>query len=497
MKHFVIYTLTLFSIIIASCSDNDTFSTSYDNILTLESDTLTLDTVFSTIPTPHKHLMIHNLSGDGIRITNARLQSGNQSGFRVNINGSYLSKETGYQVSDIELRNGDSLRVFVELTSVANNDTLPRKVEDNIILTLENGRQQYININAYSWDVEVLRNHTIHNDTTIANPNGKPIVIYGTLTIDTAVTVTILPSTTLYFHNDAGIENYGTLKIKGEADHEVTLRCDRMDRMVSNLTYDNNPGQWGGIRIHDTSSDNEISFADIHGANNAIICDSSLHADKITLTLRNSTLHNLKGYGIHAVASNLIIENSQISNAFGGCVAIYGGNVTINNATIPQYYPFDARRGRALTFANHYAGNPLPLTLRVSNSLITGYANDVISWSYSEKDTTMQANFDHCQLRTDYHGADLPKEIIERDSLMFTNTTFEDPEDTVLYGRNTFKLFDTGLFFYDFHPVPPSPCIEKANPSTSLPTDRNGRTRNTEKPSIGCYEAYIPENETN
>ena len=45
---------------IVSCSDYDTFSVSYENCLTFETDTLTLDTCFSTIPTPHKKLMIYN-----------------------------------------------------------------------------------------------------------------------------------------------------------------------------------------------------------------------------------------------------------------------------------------------------------------------------------------------------------------------------------------------------------------------------------------------------
>ena len=75
----------------------------------------------------------------------------------------------------------------------------------------------------------------------------------------------------LYFHSNAGIDVKGTLRLAGEKDNEITLRCDRFDWMVSNLSYDNNPGQWNGIRFYSKSYNNEISYADIHGGTNAIV----------------------------------------------------------------------------------------------------------------------------------------------------------------------------------------------------------------------------------
>ena len=194
-------------------------------------------------------LLRRTTSGDGIRITNVRLQNGNQTGFRVNVNGTYLGELSGYKVNDLELREGDSLRIFVELTSANNLDTKPQPVSDNLIFTLESGVRQQINLKALSWDAFLLRNLTINNDTTISNPDGKPVVVYGNITVKEGKTLTIAPGTTIYFHDKAGIDVSGTLKAIGEQDNEITLRCDRLDRMVSNLTYDNNPGQWGGITL--------------------------------------------------------------------------------------------------------------------------------------------------------------------------------------------------------------------------------------------------------
>ena len=99
------------SLFFVSCNDKDTFGS---GTLTFEETVLSLDTCFSTVPTPHKTLMVYNNSGDGIRISRVYLERMNQTGFRVNVNGSYLGSDAGFQVSDMELREGDSLRVFVE-----------------------------------------------------------------------------------------------------------------------------------------------------------------------------------------------------------------------------------------------------------------------------------------------------------------------------------------------------------------------------------------------
>lgn len=482
MKNKICTYLTVaITMLLTACADDDTFSASYDKLLTFETDTLSLDTCFSTVPTPHKMFYVYNNSGDGIRIANVRLEGGNQTGFRVNVNGTYLSETSGYQTRDLELRNGDSLRVFVELTSRENGDTLPVLTEDNILFTLENNRKQRVNINAWSWDATLLKDYYVGGDSTteLSNINGKPIVVYGTLTVDSLSTLEVKPGTTLYFHNGAGIDVKGTLKLNGEQDKEVTLRCDRMDWMVSNLTYDNNPGQWGGIHFHPQSYNNEITYTDIHACTNAIVCDSALDSNKPKLYIANSTLHNMKGDGINAVCSKLSIENTQISNTFGRCIYISGGDINMNHCTIAQYYPFDARRGEALYFTNGNNGVARPLAMNVLNTMIKGYGDDVVTWSHGGTDDSLKVSFDHCIVRT-VPGDDY--------SYMFNNCILEDAEDTMTTARNSFILFDTDYFYYDFTPLKETPAIGAADATSSLPVDRRGKERSKETPDIGCYE---------
>lgn len=477
---------TAFCITIAAvftaCSDDDSFSSSSNSILRFDTDTLSFDTVFSTLPSPHKILMVHNNSGDGLRIRNVRLSKGNQTGFRVNVNGTFLGEKTGWQVNDLELRKNDSLRVFVELTSNNNNDTLPQIVSDDLVFTLESGIRQQIHLKAWSWDAFLLKNVTLDNDTTICNEKGKPIVVFGDLTVNEGATLTIAPGTTMYFHSNSGFNVKGSLNINGEKDNEIVLRCDRLDRMVSNLTYDNNPGQWGGIKIGAKSYNNVITYTDLHGATDAIVCDSSLESTKPKLIIKNSTIHNTKGNGIKAINSYVTIENSQISNVKDTCLAVKGGKLEVNNSTIVQYYPFDANRGPAFVYGSSFntADIPLKLKIDIKNSIIKGYADDVIYQTAETEDKDLTLHFANSLLRT--------PQAENRENVIFDNCVFEDVNDTLTNARNSFILFDTENFFYNFTPKEGTTVIGMANPQTALPEDRKGKTRNAEKPDAGCYE---------
>ena len=479
---YVIACLLLLSSLV-SCNDKDSFGS---GTLTFENTTLSLDTCFSTIPTPHKTLMVYNNSGDGIRISRVYLEKMNQTGFRVNVNGTYLGSDAGYQTRDMELREGDSLRVFVELTSRNNGDTIPKLLEDRLMFQLENGTMQYVTLNAYSWDAILMKDATLKKDSVISNVHHRPVVVYGTLTVDTNATVTIAKGTTMYFHSGAGIHVNGTLKIQGEKNeadkvNEVTLRCDRLDRMVSNLTYDNNPGQWGGIHFTEISHDNEFDYVDIHGATDAVACDSALNKDQTTLTLRHTTIHNTKGVGLSSNSCNIVMENTQISNTFGNCLSLLGGNVTMTHCTIAQYYPFDSARGYAMSFHNRKETVDYPLTLRAYNCLIKGYADDVMLWSANEADKAqLDASFTSCILRTS---------VPDGYQYVFTDCIFEDPVNQDYSPENSFVLFDTHDFFYDFTPKENTLPISKANGEYTLPTDRRGNERYSDQPhDIGCFE---------
>ena len=460
------------------CQDDDSFSTNVSNILSFSADTVKLDTVFSAVPTTTRTFWVHNESGDGIRCTKIRLERGNQSGFRVNVDGVYLGSESGYQASEVEIRKGDSIRVFVELTSPVNGRNKPWLVEDNLLFLLESGVTQKVNLNAYSWDAIKYRNLHITNDTTLTGD--RPIIVYGKLTVEEHATLTLAAGTTLYFHDGGGIDVYGRLCSQGEAGKEVILRGDRLDWMFDYLPYDLMSGLWDGIHFYETSYDNVMEFTDLHSSFNGIVCDSA-DVEKQKLTLKNMTVHNCQGKGLSTVNCKVTAENCQFTNTLYECVDILGGDVTMNHCTLAQFYPFDSNRMPAL---NYYSSATMPL-LRMDciNSIVTGYPEDVVMGATENEVIPFNYRFISCILRTP---------AVE-DAEHIIDVIFENVEDTAsVQGDKHFKLVDINTQHYDFHLDSLSPAINKGSKDYPVSDDRDGKARD-DQPDIGCFEESKPE----
>ncbi len=490
----IIQSLTLMLIVI-SCTNDDSFSMRTDHLLTFSSDTISMDTVFSRIPTSRKSLWVYNRSGDGIRCSNVHLENGNQSGFRVNVDGTYLGKDAGFQTSNVELRNRDSIFVNIELTSPQNYKTGPQLLEDNLVFSLESGIQQKVNLNAYSWDADIVKNLTIKGDTVISSE--RPIVVYGDLTIDSLSNTKIAPGTILYFHAGASLQVYGTLHAEGTAEKNIIMRTDRTDRMFSYLPYDMVSGQWNGIHFHSSSYGNRMIYSDVHSTFNGIVCDSS-DISRVKLLLNNSTVHNCQGYGVRMVNSTVGITNCQLTNTLNDCVSILGGRTQIISSTLAQFYPFDSNAGPALSFSNYETDEnmnkhiyPL-LQMDCINSIVTGNQADVVMGTAVDSIEAYMYRFENCILRTD--------SLVEGDNIK--NIIWENADsvdiDTVYGGEKNFRLVDYNHQHFDFHLNEKSKAIGAAtrDEEYSFPFDRDGNRRD-DMPDIGCYEYIKPENVDN
>ena len=53
-----------------------------------------MDTVFANVPTSTRTFWVYNRSGANVRLSSVRLAGGNQQGYRVNVDGTYLSAES-------------------------------------------------------------------------------------------------------------------------------------------------------------------------------------------------------------------------------------------------------------------------------------------------------------------------------------------------------------------------------------------------------------------
>ena len=162
-KFFYPIFLSLFVVCVtSSCSDNDEFSTNNDDRLTFEYDTVSFDTVFTTIGSSTKRFKVYNKNDKGIRITSVQLANGEDSGFRINVDG-----HSGPVLNDIELLKKDSLFVFAEVTLPNQNSNEPVYLKDELVFYLESGITQKIVLEAYGQEAVILHAPVVEKDTTL------------------------------------------------------------------------------------------------------------------------------------------------------------------------------------------------------------------------------------------------------------------------------------------------------------------------------------------
>jgi len=419
--------LALTVLVLSACTDNDSFSSNPSCRLTFSRDTVRMDTLFSGEPSSTYHFWVYNHSGDGLRISQVRQERGQQSGFRVNVDGTFLNPA----VSDLELRKGDSLRVFVEVTTPENLAATPQLVEDNLLFTLESGVVQQVNLRTHSWDAVKHTSWEVTTDMTING--GQPIVLFGDgLVVKKGATLT-LQNTTLFFHAGAGLRIEGKLI----ADN-VLFRGDRLDHMFDYLPYDRLSGQWRGITLPAKSEGIQLKNCEIHAANDGLWCDST----KVELT--QVTIQQCKGFGLYTHDSDVKATACQFANTLNDCVAILGGTATLDYCTMAQFYALSAQRGAALRFNS----TEQSLTLSCTNSLLTGYDDDVLKGYVPSE--TLQYVFQNCLLRT-------PE---EQNAETFKDILWEKPSDA-LQGAAHFRLVDSHNMLYDFRLKDESPALSR------------------------------------
>ena len=423
-----IFYVLICALITVACEDDGKFSSGSGMRLDFQVDTLKMDTVFSGTPSSTYAFWVHNRQESGIILKTVRLKKGNQTGYRANVDGIYLDNSNGSQISNVEIRRKDSILVFVELTAQATHQQEPKLVEEDLLFSLENGNEQSVNLRAWAWDAQKLYDPEITKDTLIESD--VPLVIYGDMTIHEGVTLT-LRNTRLFFHDNSGMEVYGSLKMEG-----CELRGDRLDRMFDYLPYDRVSGQWKGLHFYESSVGNEFVETAIKNTMDGVVLDSAmLDPDSYRLQMRKCVVHNCQGDGVRVVNSKVRIDHCQLTNTEGDCLTLYGGMAEISYCTIAQFYPFSANRGAAVRLASE-ADLPLK-SFYCEGTIATGYEENVLK--LEQVDEEVDYLFSNCLLRAP---------VIEDSH--FADIIWESPSDEI-QGKNHFVKIDEENQNYDFH----------------------------------------------
>lgn len=352
MKNYWLLLPIIFIVILSSCRDD--FETIPSNgTLTFSKDTLYLDTVFTNIGSSTYSLKVYNKSSKDINIPSIGLELGEQSNYRLNVDGI-----PGKTFQNIEILAKDSLYIFVETTIDITQETDPLYT-DRILF--DNGmNQQDVDLvtlvqDAYflfptrdsggiiatipigvdgNGDTIEVQGFYLDDDTTFTDE--KPYVVYGYCAVPEGKTLTMEAGAKVYFHSNSGliVDKDASLIIEGELDNQVTLEGDRLEPGFSDI-----PGQWGAIWLRAGSKDHSINYANIKNASVGIIMDSIGSNSMPTLTIKNSQLYNFSNYGILGRETNILGENLVINNAgFSSLACTIGGTYNFTHSTFANYW---------------------------------------------------------------------------------------------------------------------------------------------------------------
>ena len=477
-KYIGIIIIAIF-ICFTSCRKPVNFSDDTSLKLSFSSDTITFDTVFTSIGSSTRHLMIYNNNSENLKISSIRLEGGNLSPFTINVDG-----QSGYDFSDLEIFAKDSIFVFVRVTINPNNQNNPFFVEDKLVFET-NTNQQVVNLTAYGQNaIYIVADQQISGFPKfkiIADSlqevhwtAEKPYVIYGYALINSYGTLVIEPGTQVHFHNGGGLWAYSEaqLRVEGSAENPVVFQGDRLEDF-----YNDEPGQWDRIWLMEAREGHG------HTINNAIIkngfigiqAQTFLKSNRAPLSIHNTIIDNHTGMGIYSNLYNLKASNFIISNCGNYAIALTGGGEYIfDQGTVANYWNKSTRTTPSLFFSNTYQspvdGNTYAYNFyfEMNNSIMYGNHSD-------EFETDFYAGTD-----TSYFFNNTILKTLRNNDINYNKCLFNiDPK--FVNNENNYHL-DTL-----------SPAIGIGNPAYStglLQYDLDGVLRGN-RPDAGAYQ-YVP-----
>lgn len=496
MRKILVIALLSIIAITVSCRKDRVFSDSPSKNISLSADTIAFDTVFTSIGSSTRILMVYNDNSENLKINSIRLEGGSSSPYSINVDG-----QPGTSFNDKEIYAHDSLYVFIKVTINPTDENNPFFVEDRLIFNT-NGNETVAHLIAYGQNVNyIIGKNTLLKtigDQTYAFKNcysitdsvnkdvhwtsDKPYVIYNTAFIDSDGTLTIEPGTHIYLHNGGGLWAWseGQLIVNGTAENPVVFQGDRLESF-----YADQPGQWDRIWLMEAREGHG------HIIDHAIIRNGFIGLQlqrmlkdgfnygvpvppKEPIYISNTIIENHTGMGIYSNCYRIGLSNTLVNNCGNYCVALTGGGEFLfTHNTIANYWTGSTRKEEALFFNNYYTnptdGNTyaIPLSCEINNSIVYGSKKDEFGTDfYGIPDTTYRFN----------------------NSLICTSR----PYDSTLYKACLFnrapKFINTSEF--NFHLDTLSSAIGIGNPDYAigpLRFDLDGVDRG-ESPDAGAYQ---------
>ncbi len=465
MRRFIsVVTCLCLSVLIFSSCRKDNITTNPSDKLSFSTDTLTFDTVFTTLGSTTLYFTVHNPNSQKISISNMHLSGGENSIFRLNIDGQAIN-----QASNVEIPANDSIYVFVAVTVDPNIENNPFVMYDSVLFET-NGNLQSVTLQAWGQNANFIYGEVIGTQTWTPE---KPYVIIHSILVDSNEVLTIQPGCRIYMHADSRFYVQGTLKVMGQINDSVIFRGDRLEQY-----YVDDPGNWEGIHLLRSSRDNEINYAVIKEAIVGIRVDSLKETAEPKLTMRNSQIRFTLSSGLLGITSDIYAENCLIHACGEWNVQLeYGGNYKFENCTFANYSSIlinhqtpVARLSNYFAYLDEQGMEQVllaDLNATFRNCIIYGSLQKELDLDPSA-DAAFNFTFDHCLIKVN--------EDIDTTVTSFVDCLF-----------NLDPLFLDPYDFDDYHLSESSPCINAAV-ANGINIDLDGQLRSDGLPDIGCYE---------
>lgn len=470
--------------------NNEEYITDSNAGIQVSTDTVTFDTIFTTIGSVTKSFRIYNTHDKFIKIAEAYLAGGESSNYRISIDG-----ENGRSFKNIVIAPGDSLWAFVEVTLDPVNSNLPLVVEDAIVINCNNSTTRIV-LEAFGQDVHFYNGKVIETETW---KNDKPYLIYRNLVIDEGHTLTIEKGARVYFHYNSSIVVYGSLQVNGTFEDQVIFEGDRFD-----YGYDKSAGRWGTIFFL-PESEGKIEYGLIRNANAGLqVGYPNEDNETVKLELINTQIINSSWAGIIAFNATINAYNCIIGDSkYHGMLFFLGGKYNFYHCSISIIGAYSLLAGEIESYSRSSDGvavgllnfyypfiyldnNYYPFSKTIDGDMVEANFYNSIIFGRNKRE------FDTIDNKKGLMNFYLENCLVKSDSLDITNTLHckhvilnQDPRfknDSTIKGPLDYAL-DT------LSPAKDVGSMEIINRIPILKSDYEGKSRIADgKPDLGAIE---------
>jgi len=454
---------------------------STDAQLQFSVDTITFDTIFTTIGSTTQRFTVRNPYDENVLISRIKLVGGDASSFKLNVNGI-----VGNEIFELEVPARDSIYVFVQVIIDPNGQNLPMVVQDSIEFTT-NSNFQTVNLIAYGQDFKLVKAEVLETTTWTSE---KPYLVYDYAYVDSSSTLTIEPGTKVFFHKDAGLYVKGTLIANGDFQNQIQFLADRLEPSYANI-----PDQWNGVVLYSGSHDNVMNYVTIKNANIGLQVGTIENDGFASVELSNSKIENMAYAGLFAMKSKIVAYNNLIANCgYYAAALLVGGEYEFYHTTIANYwgnYGSKVRNSAALVLSNvlvvegsdgskvSFNGDLTKATF--ANSIIYGNVENELELG-NNGENEFNFLFDHCILQVP-------------DTL---NTSNKDHYVNVWKGSDYDPRFidPYGDFNYELDTLSAAIDVGDIKYAKFFPIDLLNKNRTGDNgPDLGAYERFVKKDE--